>query len=69
MLGLCYSHLGRHAEALELYEESLTLRRSTYGPQHPDSIWSLARLAEAHFALDHLAEAITLREELLPLEV
>jgi tetratricopeptide (TPR) repeat protein len=44
-LAECYSALGRHADALRLGQETLTLRRAALGPDHPDTPDSLCLLA------------------------
>jgi hypothetical protein len=62
-----YSILGRHGEALKLYEDTLALRRTMLGPDHPDTLSTMYRLADEYAALDRQAEALRLREELLAL--
>ena len=42
-----YAALGRHAEALKLHEETLTLRKAKLGPDHPDTLASMGNLADS----------------------
>jgi tetratricopeptide (TPR) repeat protein len=62
-----YHALGRHAEALELCEETLALRKAKLGPDHPDTITSMNNLATSYFAMGRHAEALKLHEETLAL--
>lgn len=55
-LAISYRNLGRHAEALKLYEETLALREGKLGPDHPDIAkpmnglaWRLANCPDAKF--------------------
>ncbi len=41
-----YQNLGLYEEALPLAEQSLALRRATFGPEHPDVAESLYRVAD-----------------------
>jgi tetratricopeptide (TPR) repeat protein len=69
MLGLAYSYqaLGRHAEALKVFEETLALRKARLGPDHPDVLTSMNDLACSYYALGRHAEALKLHEETLAL--
>ena len=40
-LAISYSALGRHREALKLREETLALRKTKLGPDHPNTLWSM----------------------------
>ena len=40
--------MGRHAEALKLREETLTLRKAKLGPDHPDTLASMNNLASEY---------------------
>jgi serine/threonine protein kinase/tetratricopeptide (TPR) repeat protein len=62
-----YTILGRHAEALKLREETLSLRKAKLGPDHPDTLRSMDNLAVSYDALGRHAEALKLREETLAL--
>jgi tetratricopeptide (TPR) repeat protein len=59
--------LGRHAEALELHEETLALRKGKLGPDHPDTLQSMSDLASSYAAPGRHAEALKIREETLAL--
>jgi tetratricopeptide (TPR) repeat protein len=69
MLGLAYSNqaLGRHAEAVKLFEEMLALSKASLGPDHPDVPTSMHSLAWSYYALGRHAEALKLHEETLAL--
>jgi RNA polymerase sigma factor (sigma-70 family) len=63
-----YADLGRHAEALKLHEETLRLRKTKLGPDHPDTLASMHNLANSYAELGRHAEALKLREETLRLQ-
>ncbi|HLJ93835.1 MAG TPA: serine/threonine-protein kinase [Gemmataceae bacterium] len=69
MTGLAnsYADLGRHADALKLREETLTLLKAKLGPDHPDTLTSMNNLANSYTALGRHADALKLREETLTL--
>jgi serine/threonine protein kinase/Flp pilus assembly protein TadD len=62
-----YAALGRHADALQLRQETLALRRDKLGPDHKDTLASMHNLATSYDALGRHAEALTLREQTLDL--
>jgi serine/threonine protein kinase len=62
-----YAALGRHADALQLREETLARRKAALGPDHPDTLTSMHNLASSYDALGRHAEALRLREETLDL--
>jgi tetratricopeptide (TPR) repeat protein len=64
-LASSYLDLGRHTEALNLYEETLTLQKAKLGPDHPDTLRSMHGLASSYQALGRHAEALKLHEETL----
>jgi tetratricopeptide (TPR) repeat protein len=66
-LAASYEGLGRYAEALRLYEETLALRKAKLGPDHPDTLASMSNLANSYEDLGRRAEALKLREETLAL--
>ena len=66
-LASSYDDLGRHAEALELNEETLALTKARLGPDHPHTLTSMHNLASSYDALGRNAEALKLREETLAL--
>ena len=45
-----YNKLHRYAEAEPLYKRSLAIRQTVLGPDHPDTVKSLDRLAEVYHA-------------------
>src|SRR5262249_33428101 len=47
-LASSYSDLGRHAEALKLYEETLARRKVKLGPGHPSTIRTIYDIACTH---------------------
>jgi tetratricopeptide (TPR) repeat protein len=59
--------LGRNAEALKLFEETLALRSARLGPDHPDTLTSMYGLAVSYRLLGRHAEALKLHEETLVL--
>jgi tetratricopeptide (TPR) repeat protein len=66
-LAQSYLAVGRHADALRLNEETLALRRSTLGPDHPNTLWSMNNLAETYFKMGRYAEALQRGKETLAL--
>jgi serine/threonine protein kinase/tetratricopeptide (TPR) repeat protein len=67
-LAWCYYSLGRNAEALRLFEETLALRKAKLGPEHPDTLKSMNSLANCWFVLGRRADALKLNEETLALQ-
>src|SRR5204862_95934 len=59
---------GRHTEALDLFEETLALRKTTLGRDHPDTLISMNNLANSYVELDRHADAIKLHGETLALQ-
>jgi tetratricopeptide (TPR) repeat protein len=47
-IGSCQVELGRHAEALRIYEQSLGARREAFGPRSPQVAHKLIALARGH---------------------
>jgi hypothetical protein len=66
-LAIIYGHQDRHAEAAVLDAEVLELRKCVLGPNHPDTIWSMGKLAATYWDLGRTSEAMTLFEETLEL--
>jgi serine/threonine protein kinase/tetratricopeptide (TPR) repeat protein len=62
-----YRDLGRYADALKLYEETLTLSRAKLGPHHPQTLASMNNLATSYGALGRHTDALKLHEETLAL--
>ncbi len=55
-----YKDLGRYAEALKLYEETLALLKAKLGPDHPDTLGSMDNLADSYADLGRPADALKL---------
>ena len=53
--------------ALKLREETLALRRTKLGPDHPDTLISMINLADGYLQLGRFSEAVKLNEETLAL--
>jgi tetratricopeptide (TPR) repeat protein len=66
-LALSCAALGRHAEAVKLYEEALALTKAKLGADHPDTLRSMDNLAISYAALGRHADALKLRQETLAL--
>jgi eukaryotic-like serine/threonine-protein kinase len=66
-LARSYRALGRNADALKLYEETLALRKVRLGPEHPDTLRSMAGVATSYYDLGRHIEALKLNEEALAL--
>jgi tetratricopeptide (TPR) repeat protein len=64
-LALSYATLGRHAEAVKLHEQTLALRKTKFGPDHPDVLLSRRHIANSYFALGRYDDALKLREQTL----
>ena len=62
-VALAYCQAGRTAEALELHEEILRLRREKLGPEHPSTLTSMHNLAIAYSNAGRTAEALELHKE------
>jgi tetratricopeptide (TPR) repeat protein len=69
MAGLAHSYvdLDRHAEALKLREETLTLRKAKLGLDHPETLQSMNDLARSYATLGRWPEACQLFAEALAL--
>jgi tetratricopeptide (TPR) repeat protein len=64
-VGYCLQILGRPAEALRHYEESLAMRRRLFPGDHPDVATAISGVARCHVALGRPADALPLLEEVL----
>jgi tetratricopeptide (TPR) repeat protein len=64
-LAFSYDALGRRAEALKLYEETLARREAKLGRDHPDTLSSIHNLAVSYHDLGRLADALKLHKETL----
>jgi serine/threonine protein kinase len=67
-LAVGYGSLGRHAEALELHQETLARRRATLGPDHRETLMSMNNVAISQTALGRHAEALELHRQTLALK-
>ena len=68
-LGRSYHGAGRHAEAMEIREEVLKLRRKVLGPEAPNTINAWHNLGESYSAVGRQDEALELQEEVLKLRL
>ena len=66
-LAFGYAGAGKLDLALPLLEETLTLRRSKLGPDHPDTLQSINNLASCYASVKRLDLSIPLFEECLKL--
>ena len=66
-LGKSFLFLGEPEIAQQQYEASRAIYAKFRGPDHPDTLWSMANLAVSQAVLGHHAEALELREEILAL--
>ena len=55
-----FTALGWPAEALKLYEQTRAIRKAKQGPDHPNTLASMIRLAQSLFALDRPSESVTI---------
>jgi len=60
-----YYALGRHADALKLYEETLALQKAKLGSDHPETLKSMANLALCLVKLDRSSEAMPIIDDCL----
>jgi hypothetical protein len=56
-----YIDLGRHAEALKLHEETLTLQQAKLRPDHTETLRSMNNVAYNYAELGRHAEALKLQ--------
>jgi tetratricopeptide (TPR) repeat protein len=64
-LAAAYQAVGRVAEAIPLFEQTLLGRERQLGPDHPDTLTSRNNLANAYQDAGRIAEAIPLHEQTL----
>src|SRR5262249_7877417 len=67
-LAISYAALGRHAQALELREETRALHEAKLGPEHPRTLMSRNNVAWSYASLGRHADALKLYEETLALQ-
>jgi hypothetical protein len=59
----CYSDLGRHADALELHQKTLAGRKVKLGPDDPETVRSMKRVAQSLVRLGRGAEAVPILDD------
>jgi tetratricopeptide (TPR) repeat protein len=67
-LATTYADLGRAAEALKLFEETLVLMKAKLGPDHSDTLTTMNNLANSYQAVGRPSEGLKLHEETLALQ-
>jgi hypothetical protein len=58
-----YAALGRNAEALKLFEETLALQKARLGPDHPDTLCNMSGVAHSLVRLGRGSEAVPVIDE------
>jgi len=66
-LARSYAELGRHADAVKLFQETLALRKGKLGRDHPDTLQTMHNLAHSYAELGRHADAVKLSQEALAL--
>jgi eukaryotic-like serine/threonine-protein kinase len=66
-LGATYDYLGEYDSAIQELQRAVELRQSRLGPDHPDTLESRSRLADAYLDARRTAEALKLYEATLNL--
>ncbi|KAH8826745.1 hypothetical protein DL96DRAFT_1815829 [Flagelloscypha sp. PMI_526] len=64
-LAAAYTHLGRHADALNLELSVVANRKRTLGDKHPDTLTSMNNLATSYIHLGRHADALDLQVSVL----
>jgi tetratricopeptide (TPR) repeat protein len=64
-LAVAYFHMGLIHEAIPLFEKTLALNRTRWGPGNSETLTTMHNLASAYRNADRLADAIALYEEAL----
>jgi eukaryotic-like serine/threonine-protein kinase len=67
-LGLTFSYLAEHEQARSQFERARGLYVRHLGPDHQDTLRSTYSLANSYADLNHQAEALKLREEVLAMQ-
>ena len=62
-LASSYEELGRHAEALKLYEEAVARMKAKLWPDHPYTLITMGGVAESLVNLDRGAEAVPIIDD------
>src|SRR5262249_10950853 len=66
-IGRTYIGLGLDPKAIDALERSWTLRKATLGEDDPDTLWSMAYLADTYSTVGRWNEAVALAQRLLAL--
>ncbi len=56
-LGIAYAGLGDSPEAVNQFEQAYAIRRNVLGPQHSDTLWALAAIAQFYPSIGRSQEA------------
>jgi hypothetical protein len=64
---ISYAALGRHGDALKVFEETLIHQKARLGADHPDTLASMSNLALNYLALGRHGDSLRLNEETLAL--
>ena len=64
-VGATYRSLGQYRDAIPIEEKVRDYRHSTAGPEHPETLEAMHRLALSYDGADRFADALTLREAIL----
>jgi tetratricopeptide (TPR) repeat protein len=67
-LGVIYSELNRHEDALKLQNETLRIMKRALPKDHPHTLACMSNLANSYAALNRHAEALNLRRETLAIQ-
>jgi len=67
VMGLTYHYLGECSAAARQHERALSLYRSHFGPDHPDTLMSMNNLASAYKDAGRAQDALPLYEDTLKL--
>jgi serine/threonine protein kinase/tetratricopeptide (TPR) repeat protein len=67
-LGLSLLNLGHYPDAIRVLEESRATRSRLLGPDHPDTLVSMANLAAGYLSAGKLDKALPMLEDVLALE-
>ena len=67
-IGIAYYTLGKYQEAINHYEQALSIDREVYGERHPNVATSLNNLGEAWGALGKYEKAIEYYEQALSID-
>jgi tetratricopeptide (TPR) repeat protein len=63
-----YAALGRHDDALKLFEQTLAWQKAKLGPDHANVFTVMNNLGNCYIAVGRYAEALTIYQQALPLQ-